>query len=91
MYCISNKIVNIANETNYKISWVEKKKLPNYHIIYETIDANIVNKIKLLKRGLRSFVKSSLISFNEKKQNLALINIQILKRRLGYFMTLKLN
>tara|TARA_B100000795_G_C22731430_1_gene411537 strand:- start:702 stop:1193 length:492 start_codon:yes stop_codon:yes gene_type:complete len=72
MYRITNKIVNIAYETNYKFSWVGREKLPNYLIIYETIDANNVNKIKLSKRELRSTVKDPSISFSEIKQNLVL-------------------
>ena len=32
MYCITNKVVNLLNETNYKVGWVGKEKPPNNYI-----------------------------------------------------------
>ncbi len=32
MYCITNKVVNLLNETNYKVGWVGKDKPPNNYL-----------------------------------------------------------
>ena len=45
MYCITNKVVNIVNETNYKIGWVGKEKPPNHYITCNSKD-NIFYKEK---------------------------------------------
>ena len=45
MYCITNKVVNILNETNYKIGWVGKEKPPNHYILCNSKD-NIFYKEK---------------------------------------------
>jgi len=45
MYCITNKVVNIVNETNYKIGWVGKEKPPNHYILCNSKD-NIFHKEK---------------------------------------------
>ena len=31
MYCITNKVVNILSETNYKVGWVGKEEPPNHY------------------------------------------------------------
>jgi len=33
MYCITNKVVSILDQTNYKIGWVGQKKPPNHYIL----------------------------------------------------------
>jgi hypothetical protein len=38
MYCITNKVVNLLNETNYKIGWVGKEKPPSNYITCNTQD-----------------------------------------------------
>mgnify|MGYP006135895185 FL=1 len=45
MYCITNKVVSIVNETNYKIGWVGKEKPPNHYITCNSKD-NIFYKEK---------------------------------------------
>ena len=32
MYCITNKVVNLLNETNYNVGWVGREKPPNNYI-----------------------------------------------------------
>ena len=45
MYCITNKVVNLLNETNYKVGWVGKEKPPNHYILCNSKD-NIFYKEK---------------------------------------------
>ena len=45
MYCITNKVVNLLNETNYKVGWVGVEKPPNNYILCNTQD-NIFFKEK---------------------------------------------
>ena len=45
MYCITNKVVNLLNETNYKVGWVGREKPPNNYLLCNEQD-NIFFKAK---------------------------------------------
>ena len=45
MYCITNKVVNLLNETNYKVGWVGREKPPNNYLLCNEQD-NIFFKEK---------------------------------------------
>ena len=45
MYCITNKVVNLLNETNYKVGWVGREKPPNNYLACNAQD-NIFFKEK---------------------------------------------
>ena len=74
-YWVNNQNVNLINTNN--INEYLFDEAPNDWINYEVIlckpiSVKGVNKMKILKRGLKSFIKDPSILFDEKKQNLFL-------------------